>query len=387
MRARQGAPAPFWAKRQRRTRYEGGSAEPVEGPRPTSCCEALHLGILQRTGSGANWCFSAWHRTLGWAPMSSRLLRIGLGLAAAVFTAWTAVLLFRQWEPSAVSIRLPWVFAGLAVAMAACSAQARGFIGQLEYWSGRRLPTLPALSFFFTTQLGRYTPGKVGLPAMRLAGAERLQISLPHMGAVTILEAATWLGSGLLVALTVLALHPSLPAGWEVLFGVWYWVILGAGVITLTATLTIDRSRYLGAWSERWGLGGKGPLLSPRLPLWMFAHWAAWIGHGMCLGAALGASPSAGPFLGGSLILGIFAGFFALVVPGGMGVREAVFSMAAAPLIGPSRAIVLGLLARGLSLGAEILLALIFRGLSAFEMRRSGLTAGAGAPSGHEPHP
>ncbi len=48
-------------------------------------------------------------------------------------------------------------------------------------------------------QLARYTPGKVGLPMVRIAGAAKLGVSAHLIAASVGLEVAAWIGVGSLV--------------------------------------------------------------------------------------------------------------------------------------------------------------------------------------------
>src|SRR5690606_32263402 len=101
--------------------------------------------------------------------------------------------LVQRWEPAELTIEPLWVSLALLAALAAPLIQAWGWIGLIEHLSGRRVPKAAALELYLDSQLARYTPGKVGLPAVRMAGAEKLGVSARLVGTSIFVELLSWL--------------------------------------------------------------------------------------------------------------------------------------------------------------------------------------------------
>src|SRR6187431_2515221 len=130
------------------------------------------------------------------AAKSGRTVRLLLGAVALVFVAVAARDLVRGFDPSAVHVDPLYLALAAPFAFLACWVQASAWLHLLDAWTGIRLPRREGRALFFAAQVARYTPGKVGLPAVRLAGAKALGVSPQAMGSTLVLEVLTWLTTG-----------------------------------------------------------------------------------------------------------------------------------------------------------------------------------------------
>ena len=120
-------------------------------------------------------------------------------------------------------------------------------------------------------------------------------------------------------------------------------VTLGAGV---------DR-RFLPRWLRRLFGPGTGPLLPWGLLVVLTAYWLLWGLHGWLLSLAFSADGGHFCLSAAATVAAPLVGFFALVAPAGAGIREAVFSLALAPVFGAAPALCMALASRGISVGAD----------------------------------
>jgi hypothetical protein len=101
---------------------------------------------------------------------------------ALVFVGYSAWDLAHRWQKTQVSLDLSWALLSVAPLGLGCLIQGRGWIALIERMTARRVPHGRALSLYMDSQLARYTPGMVGLPFVRMAGAERLGVSAVSVG-------------------------------------------------------------------------------------------------------------------------------------------------------------------------------------------------------------
>src|SRR5262245_41676841 len=99
-----------------------------------------------------------------------------MAIVALGFVAFAARDLVRRWEGGSVAIdarfalasALPLVLGGLLLAVS--------WKFLIERMAGKPVPLGPALALHAESQLARYTPGKVGIPVVRMAGADTLGV-------------------------------------------------------------------------------------------------------------------------------------------------------------------------------------------------------------------
>ena len=250
------------------------------------------------------------------------------GLGAA-FVAWS---LADEWErvlEAATGARPLWLGAGFGFGIAGMVGLALGWRRALELL-GLPCSRRDALHWYFVGQLGKYLPGGVwavvgsaelaageGASRARAYGAMLLALGCGYLAGVLAVAGLLPFQIGLLqglptvgfllalIPLGVLAVHPA---------------VLGR-VLELTRRVA---QRPIELEVPPWGS-------SLRLVGW---HLPAWLGLGLatwCVARALeGPAPVVNIVLAG--ILAWVVGFLVVPAPGGLGVREAVFTVAATSL-------------------------------------------------------
>lgn len=294
-----------------------------------------------------------------------------LGLAFVVASLWA------DWSQVLAVIRSArplWLGAGFALGLVAM-----GLIG-LGWWRALRLVGCPrtareALRWYFVGQLGKYVPGGVwavvGSAELAVGGGATRARSY---GAMVLSLGATYL-AGIMAVGVLLPLHPHLMLGipWTgVLVGIVPLGILAAHPVVVRKVAAIAArvlKRELDLEVPTWGTSLQLTLM--HLPAWGAVGLANW-----CVANGLGIEAS----LTGITLASILAwvtGFLAVLAPGGLGVREAVFVLAAAPLSSGLAAAV-AVLSRVLFMLVDVLAASL---MSLFPSRRGG---GAEEPLGHQ---
>lgn len=285
-----------------------------------------------------------------------RVARPLFALTALAFVVWAAYDLSRRWD-SAASVKLALAPALLSVAPLLVGAMFQGVAWTLliEKMSGRRVPALPALSLYLLSQLARYTPGKVGLPIVRMAGAERLGVKPATVGTSILIEMLSWTAVGGSLGFSLLWATSGRAAGVLGVLGRFAPLLLAGFVTALLVLLALDRARLPAFVRRVLAAQGTGALAPVRLPLVQALYWLSWAVHGYMLARAAGAASPAALSATGLFVIAPVAGFLALAAPGGMGVREAILSVGLAPVLGPAQALALALVSRGASLASEVL--------------------------------
>lgn len=300
------------------------------------------------------------------------LLRPILGAAALIFVAFAAVDLWSRWNESSVPVHAGWTFVAFIPAALAMVLQWAAWMSLMNFVTKRRLPWRPAAVLYLDSQMARYMPGKVGLPAVRVAGAPRLNVEPRLMGVGLLVELASWCAVGMLVGLSVLSVvsHRTDLVASQVSILSWGLTFSSlAGVVVLCSVPRRSLPRFLtrllsfsAAARDTVGAGPASPnaeerpLIPWRLPILHVLHWSSWVLAGAMLARAVGGQALECWVAGAVLCLAIVLGFLALLAPAGAGVREAVIGVAIAPLLGAAAAVALGLLARAASLSTDLIL-------------------------------
>jgi hypothetical protein len=129
-------------------------------------------------------------------------------------------------------------------------------------------------------------------------------------------------------------------------------VVFTTGLLLL---LLVDRRRLPGFLVRSLKLDGSGPLVPPDLPVVHVGHWLTWATHGYLLSRAVGASVEDATSAMGAFLVAPIAGFLMIAAPAGLGVREALLSLALAPSVGSAGALSAAVLSRICTLTAEVL--------------------------------
>ena len=283
-----------------------------------------------------------------------RWLRPLLGLFAFAFVVATAVDLAARWDERAVAVDVGFAIASLVPVVVGTALQGVAWIALAERMAGQRTPRLAALALYLDSQLARYTPGKVGLPIVRMAGAPRLGLTARLVGTSVLVEMLSWCATGALVGLLLLAATSAPTEGIIGMLGRNSGVLLGLPLVGAALLVAVDRRRLPGKLRGLLGLEGVGPLAPPVLAALQVLYWMTWAVHGYLLVRALGAPPTPAVGTTGFSPLANVLGFLALAAPAGVGVREAVLVAGLSPVLGAPGALAAAVLSRVASLVAEV---------------------------------
>lgn len=272
---------------------------------------------------------------------------------ALLFVAYSAWDLAHRWQKTRVSLDWGWAIASILPLGFGCLIQGRGWIALIERMTARTVPRGPALSLYMDSQLARYTPGMVGLPFVRMAGAGRLGVSAVAVGSSVGLEMLSWtaVGGGIgFASLFFLEARSGLTA----LLGAWAIpIVLGFASIVL-ALSCVDRARLPGFVVRLLKVEGSGPLVPLSLIFAHVSYWATWAVHGFLLSHAFGAALGIALSSSGLYALATVGGFVALAAPAGVGIREAILSVSLAPALGSAPALAIAVASRAASLIADL---------------------------------
>lgn len=273
---------------------------------------------------------------------------------ALVFVAYSAWDLAHRWQKTQVTLDLRWALASIVPLGFGCLIQGRGWIALIERMTARRVPHGPALSLYMDSQLARYTPGMVGLPFVRMAGAGRLGVSAVSVGSSVGLEMLSWTAVGGAIGFASLLWLPA-SSGLTALLGAWAIPIVIAFAMIVIVLSCIDRTRLPGFVVRVLKVDGTGPLVPFSLLLAHVLYWATWAAHGFLLTCAFGAAPGIAASTSGLYALATVGGFVALAAPAGVGVREAILSISLAPAVGSAPALAIAVVSRAASLCADVI--------------------------------
>ncbi len=224
-------------------------------------------------------------------------------------------------------------------------------------------PGTECRELYFRSLLARYLPGKVGIPAVRAAGAASLGVSTEFMLTGVVLDSLSFLATGGVLGVA-LALGPWSFLNARLAASPWAAVVPLLAVLSVVTLMIVDCARFPAPILRRLRLQGRvGPLLPWELVL---ANGLLWVATSLACAAialSLGADAEGAFLAAGAGVLSQLVGFLALPVPAGLGVREAVLVMALSPSLGPARALAFGLVTRAVSLGCEVVLWLASRAI------------------------
>jgi len=288
------------------------------------------------------------------SPKIFRWLRVVLGFIVGCGVVLALYRIVQKWNGADVHVRWFPLVLSVITLVAANFFQALGWKYLLERMAGRTIAMRPLVSVFMSAQLARYTPGKVGLPMVRIAGASKLGLSVHLIAASVGLEVAAWIGVGSWVSCGALLCNSS---GSSPVPGL-SRPLLGLALIGISSCLSIaalvDQRRYP-HWVRRLlRFEGTGPLISLRMLGMQLLAWLGWWVLGLLVPLSVGSSLDVAVGQAVIFILAPIIGFLALVAPGGLGVRETVISYALAPQIGASAALAAAVLARAAALVSEL---------------------------------
>lgn len=276
--------------------------------------------------------------------------RLILGVASAIFVVVACYKLAQRWESGKVAVSVPWLLVSALPIAAGTVVLAVGWKWLMERMAGRSIPLRPCLTLHFESQMARYTPGKVGMPLVRMAGAERLGVSAAVAGYSVLTESISMVAVGGVVGFALLLITTGGSGGLTQAFGVFGVLGLGAFVAVTLVLVFVDRRRLPSAVVKLMKAEGAGPLVPRRGPIAHALYWLTWAVHGYFAARAVGIAAAHALGGAGFYVLAPIAGILALATPSGIGVREAVLSMGLAPVVGPAPAVATAILSRAVSL-------------------------------------
>lgn len=231
---------------------------------------------------------------------------------------------------------------------------------------GSPLPLVPAARIFYVSQLGKYLPGSVWtiVGQMELARAERV----PRRTSLTqgVLVLAIAVGAGVMVSVLLM------PFLGQETFARYWWAVLLLPLILValhppvfakvadTGLRLVRREplEVLPTWR------GIGTALALQGVVWLLLGLQIWV---VVVGLGGDPLPSLLASVGG-YALGFSLGMAAIGLPAGAGLREAVLVVALSGVLSPGLALLVALLARGIAVLADVVVALV----AAFLTRRAG---------------
>jgi glycosyltransferase 2 family protein len=281
--------------------------------------------------------------------------RIVLGGASAIFITVACYKLASRWESGKVVLHWGWVVAaGLPIALGTVIL-AIGWKWIMERMVGHSVPLRPALTLHFESQMARYTPGKVGMPLVRMAGAAQLGVPAAVAGYSVLTESISMVAVGGIVGFALLVSTTGGAGGVLSAFGKLGALGLVAFVVVGLVLVFVDRRRLPALVLRMTKAQGTGPLVPRRGPVAHALYWLTWAVHGYFAARAVGISSAHAIYGSGLYVLGPIAGILALATPSGIGVREAVMSMGLAPVVGPAPAVAAAIVSRATSLVVDCL--------------------------------
>lgn len=289
-----------------------------------------------------------------------RIVRPIFGAFAVVFITYAAWNLWTSWDGVSVRVQPGYLICATVTAIAAMYVQLIAWRVLIHSLTGVKMPRLPSARLYLDSQMARYTPGKIGLPVVRMSGAQSVGVPPQVMGSALLVEIISWAATGSLLGASVLAFFPYSAAVTQKLSQGSLLLSTGSA-LGLVGALTLDRTHYPSRLRSMLGARGTGPLIPWQLPGLHLFHFLLWIATGALICLSVGGDASQALMTGALLCLAIVAGFVALLAPAGAGVREAVIFAGLGPVLGASTSVAVSILARIVSLLADVLLWAWFR--------------------------
>lgn len=276
------------------------------------------------------------------ASRKTSLTRIAQWLLAAVVIGFAARAIARQWQDVApalenLRVKWPWILASGIIVIATYLLLVEAWRSTLRAW-GDRLPYGTAARIWFVSNLGKYLPGKVWqIAAMGAMAQQRGVSAAAAIGSALVVNLVSIIAgvavivatAGRRVALAVGPQTSTVDERTSVLIALGL-VVLGIGALVLTPVLVPRLARLAGRVTGK----SVGVPTVPARAIWIAAAStaASWIFYGVAFALfANGITPRAAGNAASYIAVytgSYLAGYLALFVPGGVGVREAAIVLA-----------------------------------------------------------
>ncbi|HSR42666.1 MAG TPA: lysylphosphatidylglycerol synthase domain-containing protein, partial [Longimicrobiales bacterium] len=243
-------------------------------------------------------------------------------------------------------LRPSWgLFAGASgVLLAGFGASALLWERMVRELGGPRLGPLEACRIYFTSNLGRYVPGKVWQMAGLAYLASRAGVRASRATAAAILGQASSIGGATLLGAWALAGSARPLGGWGP------WLAGGITALLLVGTLPPLFRPMIGLWLRLGrdadpGEVEAGPLFGLRWILLFAGNWILYAASFALLARSFGV-PGGAVELGASFAAAYVLGYLMVFAPAGIGVREGFLVAFLLPVTGAGPAAALAVVAR-----------------------------------------
>lgn len=272
-------------------------------------------------------------------------------VAVAVFVTRAIAVHWREFSGLETALRIEpaWLVLAGVIVFAAYGLLIAAWRSVIVGWE-ERLAYRPAVRIWALSNLGRYLPGKVwSVAGLAVLARQSGVAAWAAVGAAVVTQAVA-AGSG---AAVVAATIPGAASPW--------W-LGAAGVIAVVTVAAVAHPAAVRLWQRFVPGYTLRPLTGPAVVATTAATVFSWVAYGAafwCVSrGVLGPTSLALGTATGVFALGYVIGLLAIVVPGGVGVREAVFIGALTPALGAGPAIAVSVASRLLLTATEAVAAL-----------------------------
>lgn len=281
----------------------------------------------------------------------ANLLGIAIGVGGVAFVA-QRIVRDREEISAALSAATPgWLVVGGLFGSAAMTLIGINWLGIIGH-VGATVRWRRGLSWFFVGQLGKYVPGGI----WPIVG----QAELAHRGATPRAVAYTSTAMSMIATFVGAAVVGAVAGMIAPTSSRWLPALLAAGVIAVAVLAAAPPARRLGERMARRVTGRAVPLPEPRWSASVVARhvpvWVTFAGMNLFAIVALGVDVDTRLIIQVVFVTCVswMAGFVIVGVPGGIGVREAIFiSLMTAPL-GAGIAVAAAVLSRVVSIVVDL---------------------------------
>jgi uncharacterized membrane protein YbhN (UPF0104 family) len=276
----------------------------------------------------------------------------GVALVAVAVRQLLLALRAAEGAPVAWQLRPIPILGSIAVTWAMYAILIGAWRGMVHGW-GQPLSFSQAARIWTVSSLGKYIPGKVwAIAGMALMAKERGVAPWAATGAAVLNQVLAIAGGTLVVGAT----------GTALLANHYPWInrgLVAAAALSLVAILALLSPGLVRRVLGRFGVEPAGPATpSVSSVLWAaLANVIAWVGYGVALWLLAQGVLSVTPPLQAAVAAftaSYIAGLLAVIAPGGLGVREAVFILMLQGTLGAPAAAALAIASRLLLTFTEI---------------------------------
>lgn len=287
--------------------------------------------------------------------LRSNALRWIITVVALGFVAWTALSLRAKWTHGASSANPLLLLLAFIAALASTLCVSISWALLIPRFGKVHVPFVHSLAIYARAAIAKYVPGKLAQPVLRLSGLAPYGVTARLLATAMGVETISWCGTGVALALLLGRGQTNIVAGYA-------GIVIAACCLLVVGLLALmGNGSYPAALRRFLGIEHDRSLLPWAVPLAHLLSWTFWAVHGALLTRAFGPQGVAPLGYSGALfILAPMAGFLALPMPAGVGVRESLLVLGLTPHIGAANALAASLLSRAGSLVADVVCWIVF---------------------------